>query len=275
MKRILALNLMLALILAACGSPASAPTVEFTPILPTDASLVPISTVEAAPTLAFDIQKLEGIWVAQDILYVRHSSDGKYTIAEDSIRIFLGRPLEATITVEGNLIKLSGEAGCRNADVGVYRIDLSEAGDSYTLTLVEDPCEWRKGGEVPAANVYRKLEALVLPGTYQAEVTQAEAEAAGGGDLLKYVGAWELHLNADNTFDLLQNDQPVAAGEYLSAGEQFTLEHADICSGSYGPIVRALTDDGNVTFSQDPSWTSGYRCKAMLLVLTGHPWVKP
>lgn len=275
--RFLTLIVFAVSILAACSNTASAPTassptIESTPTPQTDTPLLPTSTAKTTSTSAFDVQKLEGIWVAQNQIYIRHSRDGKFTVAEDSIKTFLGRPLEGTIIVEGDLVKLYGEAGCLAKDVGIYRIEFSESGDNYTLTLVEDPCEWRKGGQVPAANTYHKLEALVLPGTYKTVVTQAEA--AGGGDLLNYVGEWDLQLNADDTFVLLQNGQPVAEGAYLSVGEQFILEDVDICSGSSGPVVRALTDEGSVTFSQDPHWTRGYMCKGMLLILTGHPWAK-
>jgi hypothetical protein len=284
MKRMLILNIALTLILAACSaSPAtltpvppviSTSTAEFTSVPSINTPLPPTLTPGITATPAFDIQKLEGIWVAQDTVYIRQSADGKYTVVDDSIKKFLGRPLDGTITVEGDTVKLSGENNCRKTDVGIYRIKFSEQGDSYALSLVEDPCEYRKGGDVPAANTYHKLEASVLPGTYTTEVTQATAEAAGGGDLLKHVGEWELQLNADNTFVLLQNGQSVAQGEYLSAGEQFTVEHADVCSSVYGPVVRAAINDKSVTFSPDPNWTAGYKCKDMLLILTGHPWTK-
>jgi hypothetical protein len=272
------------LILAACGaspvvpvtapSAVSAATAESTFVPPTDTHLPSTSTPGITATPAFDIQKLEGIWVAQNSVYVRQNANGKYTVVDDSINKFLGRPLEGTTTVVGDTIQLSGEEGCGKEQVGIYRIQFSTAGDSYTLALVQDPCQYRKGGDVPAANVYHKLEALVQPGTYLAKVTQAEAQAAGGGDLSKYVGVWELQLNSENTYALLYNSQSVAQGEYFSAGEQFTLEDRDVCSGVSAPVVRAAVSSNGVTFSQDSNWTSGYKCQAMLLILTGHPWTK-
>lgn len=232
------------------------------------------STPGFTATPAFDIQRLEGIWSVDNIVFIRHSADGKYSVALDSIKKFLGKPLDGTMTVEGDIIKLYGGLGCSATKAGIYHISLSEEGDRYTLSLIEDPCSYRKGGDIPAANTYHKLEALVLPGIYITEVTQAAAEEAGGEELLQSVGVWELQLNADNKFVILQNGQSMAKGEYLSAGEQFTLEDAEICPNQFGPVVRAIADDESVTFSPDPTWTRGYRCQEMILILTGHRWVK-
>ena len=254
------------------SSTTAAPIPTSLSTLPTDSPAPPTLAVTATP--AFDLQKLDGIWVVENKVYERHSSNGNYTVVDNSIAPFIGRDLEGTIVVEGDTIKEYGERGCAPTDIGVYRIKFSEKGDSYSLSLLDDPCEWRKGGDVPAANTYRKLEPRVLPGIYTSEVTQAKAESAGGGDLLKFTGIWELQLNENGRFALLQNEQPITEGDYLSAGLQFALTAGNLCADAPTAAYKALASDTDVTFYKDTTLTKEYACTPMVLILTGHPWMK-
>lgn len=274
--RLSAISFLAALtwLISSCAlAPTPTPRAE---LIPTSVPATPTPGVTETPAVtaapAFDIQDLVGIWKAGDV-YVRYTADGKYGVRGGLAQFIEGR-LEATWVVEGDLIKFYNERGCDQTDVGVYHVKFLSDGLRHSLTLVEDPCEWRKEGPVPAASTYKKFEARVLPGVYQTEVTQAEAEKAGGGDLLKYVGPWEMQLNADDTFELFLGGQSVAKGKYLSADIEFTLDHHDVCPGVDFSVYKAVVDEAGVTFYQSSSLSRNYDCKDMLLILTRHPWVK-